>query len=544
MRILANNEFKNHKTEIVKALDIAEEITICTAFLKFSGLKSLLEKINQKHFKTTFYVGTNFFQTEPNALKKLFSDGHSIFLNQDKSPTFHPKVFYFRHQEIVKIFIGSANLTSGGLESNIETSVECDTVTNSLLHQEVIEQFKYFEAKSKKVEILETILDYENRYNIYRLKHKIADLEFEKEELKIIESERKREEERLRKIEEEKLKTKVSKNTSNKDRNRFAITDEYKESWKIYFEEFKKFKNENGGNTIIPEDHNIYNWYNRQREFYRHKNANGERAIYPEHLKLLDEENFFWGNPNEIIWMEKWENKLARVKAYSDSINQKFAWVTIDKKNKKNPLNDLAQWCSEQRMRLEQLKGEKFYKTKKRKIKAYEVQRLKEINFLEESTEENRKVDEENIFEKLLLIEKLKSKRLSQNEYRWLPSQTDPDLQIADLGGWLGDKLTWIKEKRKKNDDSLALKNLIKDFEDLGIDTENGINGTYFNDFAKKYRIMRKNYPFDNPTGEERKPYAQVIDWATLNRNKFDKSPEWRKKILIELGIKVISPNS
>ena len=140
MNLLSNNETKNHKAEILNAIEFAEEIIICTAFLKYSGLKTLSEAINKKEFKAVFYVGTNFYQTEPKALEQLFNDGHIIYLNRDKTPTFHPKIFFFRNQNIVKLYIGSANLTSGGLETNIETSLECDTTTSSLLHNAVFKQ--------------------------------------------------------------------------------------------------------------------------------------------------------------------------------------------------------------------------------------------------------------------------------------------------------------------------------------------------------------------------------------------------------------------
>ena len=206
----------------------------------------------------------------------------------------------------------------------------------------------------------------------------------------------------------------------------------------------------------------MYNWYKRQREFYNHKDENDIRAILPEHLELLNKENFFWGNPNEIIWMQKWENKLARVDAYCKSIKQDFAWIKTDKKNKQNPLNDLAQWCMDQRLRLEQLKNEKNYKTKKRKITEYEIKRLKDIHFLESSEEDDRNINQEVIIDKLILIEQLKKERLSQNNYKWLPSQTDPNPEIADLGNWLEDKFVWIKAQRKKNENREILQNIVK----------------------------------------------------------------------------------
>ena len=536
MKLLSNSDIKNHKTEILKAIKDAEEIIFCTAFLKYSGLKSLLDELNKRDFKVTFYVGTNFYQTEPVALKHLFKDGHTIYLNRNISPTFHPKIFYFRNLEIVKLFIGSANLTSGGLESNIESSIEFETTTNTLLHLELNEQLLFFKTKSLKIDSLETILDYENRYKIYREKHKKADFEFKKQEEIIIENERKRDEERLRKIEEEKKKRKQSTN-SNNPKNRFVITDEYKESWKVDFEKFKSFKINNGGNTIIPKTNELYSWYKKQRDFYNHKDENGVRVILPEHLALLNKENFFWGNPNEIQWMLKWENKLMRVDAYCKTKKLGYAWVTVDKKNKENPLNDLAQWCMDQRLRLEQLKNEKNYKTKKRKITEYEIKRLEDIKFLITSDELTRQTNELTILERLIQIETYKKEELAKGSRKWLPSQTDKDPKINDLGNWLNDKIESIKEEKKDGNQREITSEVEGQFIDLGINIEYGITGSYFDYNVKEYLKMREKFPNDFPSGEERKKYKADIQWAITNKSKFHTYPEWRQIRLREIGI-------
>ncbi|MBI1780712.1 MAG: Helicase associated domain protein [Sphingobacteriales bacterium] len=537
MKLLSNNTIENHQFEIEQAIEFADEITICTAFLKYSGLKELLRGINQKEFKTTFFVGTNFYQTEPSALKQLFNDGHTIYLNRDKTPTFHPKIFFFRKQEKVKFIIGSANLTSGGLITNIETSVACETTTDSIIYKSLIEELLFFKTKSNKIEVLETIADYENRYKIYRQKHQNADLEFEIEEQVIIDNEKKREEERLRIIEEQNQKKKQLSKLKGKHYDRFAISNEYRESWQNYFEEFKSFKNENNGNTIIPKIHPLYNWYKRQRELYNHKDENGQRAIPPEHLEQLNNENFFWGNPNEIQWMIKWEINLKLAIEYSKARNQPYTWVYREKKNPNFKYKRQSQWCNDQRMRLN---GEPT----KRKITEYEIKRLDEAKFLRESEEENRKINEEYILDKLVLIENLKKERLSQNIRKWLPSQNDSNPQIADLGHWLNDKLEWIK-LRKKNKDEREIVDLIeKQLQDLGINTEHGIIATYFDDDCKKYLEMRSKFPVDNPRGEERKPYAEIIQWASMNKNKFDTYPLWRQEKLIQIGLVKKSPNS
>jgi hypothetical protein len=242
--------------------------------------------------------------------------------------------------------------------------------------------------------------------------------------------------------------------------------------------------------------------------------------------------------------MQIWESKLARVDAYCKGKKQNYAWITIDKKNKKNPLNDLAQWCMDQRLRLEHLKNEKEFKAKKRKITEYEIRRLKDINFLESSDNDNRNINQDSIIDKLILIEEYKNKRLLQNNYKWLPSQTDKDPEIADLGNWLGDKLEWIKQQRKKNENREILQSIVKQLEDLEINTELGYVGSYFDFNAKKYKEFRILYPNENPKDEQRKQFAKTIQWKITNRNKFQSYPEWRRIRLRELGIINESPNS
>ncbi|MFZ4797792.1 MAG: phospholipase D-like domain-containing protein [Bacteroidia bacterium] len=528
MKILSNNEKRNHKTEILNAIQLAEEITICTAFLKFSGLKSLLELINQKKTKVTFFVGTNFYQTEPSALKQLFNDGHTIYLNREKSPTFHPKIFLFRTQNEVKIFIGSANLTSGGLETNIETSVECNTTIDSTLHNDLLEQLDYFRTKSKRIELLETILDYEKRYKVYKEKHQIADKEFEKEEEKITEAERKREEEKLLKIEEEKRKKLAF--DSDKARDRFAISEDYKKSWPIFFEEFKQFKIENKGNTIILKSHKLYNWYKRQREFYGHIDENGNRAILLEHLEKLNTENFFWGNPNEIIWMQKWETNLKLAVEYSKLKKLPFTWVYRDKKNQEFKYKGQSQWCNDQRMRLN---GDPT----KRKITEYEIKRLKEVKFLTESENEGGVVNQNGFIQHLIDLENLKNKCLKEGIRRWIPSQTDPDPIVAELGGWLADNLTFIRNHTKNGTQPELVKTRSKDLNDLGIDTIIGKEKNNFEFDVLDWLEMKKLYPIGNPKGEARKSYTKVLNWESGQRNKYDSALPWKQKRLVELKI-------
>ena len=533
MRIISNQRTENHLSEILKALENAKEIIVCTAFLKMSGLNFLMEKINLKEFKTIFYVGTNFYQTEPAALKRIYSDGHKIYLNINKTITFHPKIFYFRNDKNITAFIGSANLTSGGLLTNIETSIEFIADNDSNIHYDIKSLFKSLHQNTIDIDNIQPILNYEKRFKIYKQKHKVADFEFANEEQLIIENEKKREEERLQNEEEKRLKRENEKKLDNPkqystSKNKLVITPQYLETWPSLFEEFKTFKSSNNGSTIIPRTHKLYSWYIKQKGLFRSIDEQGNRTIPPMHLELLNKENFYWGNPNELQWMLKWENHLRLSIIYSNLKKLPYTWVKVDKKNPKFKYKAQAQWCMDQRLRL---KGE----WKKRTITEYEINRLKEAKFLQASDSINQNDDE--LINNLILITELKKVRLSQGIRRWLPSQTDKNTEIARLGNWLNDRIEVIKKEKKKDSQRTVITDTEKELIEIGIDIEFGFNKTYFEDNVKEYLKMKKLYPVDNPMGEERKKYSYILQWLANNKTKFETYPTWRKERLKELRI-------
>ncbi|MBX9807193.1 MAG: phospholipase D family protein, partial [Flavobacteriaceae bacterium] len=189
MRLISNQNTETHLTEILRAIECFDEIIICVAFLKCSGLNFLIEKLNKKKEKTIFYVGLDFYQTEPTALRQLLNYGHKVFLTQKSKVTFHPKIFYFKRKNNITAFIGSSNLTYGGLETNFETSIVFQTVTNSKIDNELKQAFNSFD-KNSKVADSESIDYYEKLFDLYKQKHNQADDQFSIEEEKIIEEKR------------------------------------------------------------------------------------------------------------------------------------------------------------------------------------------------------------------------------------------------------------------------------------------------------------------------------------------------------------------
>ena len=499
MKLISNNVDENHLTEILLEIDKSNEIIICIAFLKFSGLIFLLDKLITLKDKTTFFVGTDFYLTEPKALSKLYTLGFKVFITNQKGITYHPKIYYFKNKENIVTFVGSSNLTSGGLKTNIETSVKLNIDFESNFDLQFKELFTHFESKSILINSKEIISDYEKRYLIYSEKHKKADLEFDEAELLLLEEEKKREEEK-RKKEAEKIKLKRVRDSKEE---RLKITPHYLLSWPEKFEEFKLFKKSNNGNPIINKKHSLYSWYRKQKDFYQSSDEFGKKLIPTDHLLALEKEGFCWGDGRELNWMRKWEEKLSKAIEYSYIKKQSYVWVIWESKDPKFKYKELATWCTRQRRRIN---GKD-----KKPISFYELKRLKEVNFQFESDNDFGRLNENDFIEGLIKISELKTKRIKEGNRKWLPSQTDENPEIADLGNWLNDKFEWIKSHIKNGGNIEVAQQREKDFLDLDIYID-GVTKTYFEYNAKEYVQMRKKYPTENPKEEERKPYEYILN--------------------------------
>jgi HKD family nuclease len=127
IELITNSGTSSHLKALEAILKDADEVCISVAFLKMSGV-SKLERYFKKKIKFSIITGANFGITEPEALRLLlaYSERYHVqgYLNNLKSKVnFHPKMYLVRSGTIGHIIIGSANLTSGGLETNAEVSL-------------------------------------------------------------------------------------------------------------------------------------------------------------------------------------------------------------------------------------------------------------------------------------------------------------------------------------------------------------------------------------------------------------------------------------
>lgn len=104
------------------------EFTVVTAWAKRSGLSRLkrdLAAFRARGGRVRAIVGIDEGGATQQGLLLIrsLSDEMSIF-HDPRGGTFHPKLYVFKGNGAARIFIGSANLTRGGLYDNYELSVE------------------------------------------------------------------------------------------------------------------------------------------------------------------------------------------------------------------------------------------------------------------------------------------------------------------------------------------------------------------------------------------------------------------------------------
>ena len=141
-----NDKHYDYLNELIKDSD---EVWMAVAFLKKSGLKFLWEAIVEhlnKGNTINIIVGLNFGITNPEALETLldlFEGNNKANLYLAKAEkmyhTFHPKLYVFGKDDDFTIISGSANLTEGGISTNIECSMQVKTQRDDTVHKDTFD---------------------------------------------------------------------------------------------------------------------------------------------------------------------------------------------------------------------------------------------------------------------------------------------------------------------------------------------------------------------------------------------------------------------
>ena len=118
---------ENHLTAVKQIISIPniQQVKISTAFMNEAGLAILEDELKTASHVTTLFVGIRNGITSAQGLEKALEIGCHLIAVDTGSRTriFHPKVYFAKNEDEAHLITGSANLTIGGLNSNIEASI-------------------------------------------------------------------------------------------------------------------------------------------------------------------------------------------------------------------------------------------------------------------------------------------------------------------------------------------------------------------------------------------------------------------------------------
>ncbi len=119
-----------------------------TAWINHSAAQTILQSARSflvGGARIRAVVGLDFASTSYDGLRSLLElegEGGDIetyfFYDENRACTFHPKVYLFHNEEVARLFVGSNNMTGGGLATNVEASLEffgdmCDQTISEAL---------------------------------------------------------------------------------------------------------------------------------------------------------------------------------------------------------------------------------------------------------------------------------------------------------------------------------------------------------------------------------------------------------------------------
>lgn len=120
-----NDEDHLQPAREVFGLGDLQAATISTAFMTASGLSMLQGVLEPIADRARIFVGIRNGVTTVQSIQKALEIGCETYLvdTGSRQRIFHPKMYYSRSATRAKLLLGSANLTMGGLRTNIEASV-------------------------------------------------------------------------------------------------------------------------------------------------------------------------------------------------------------------------------------------------------------------------------------------------------------------------------------------------------------------------------------------------------------------------------------
>lgn len=147
MIILQGVTRDNHLEAIAEVLAVEEpqRIIISVAFANEAGVAMVEDCIQGLNDRACAIIGIRNGITSAQALRRCLSTGCKLYVvdTGTRSVIFHPKIYFSRSATEARLVIGSANLTYGGLISNIEASVLLTFDLNNEDHLQMVDDLEH-----------------------------------------------------------------------------------------------------------------------------------------------------------------------------------------------------------------------------------------------------------------------------------------------------------------------------------------------------------------------------------------------------------------
>lgn len=145
---------QNHVSAVADLVQVdgVELVLLSVAFVSSAGVQLIANHLKPHADKTTVFAGIRNGITSAQAIRALLDIGVDVKTVDTGSAhvVFHPKLYYVRGAKVACLLVGSANLTTGGLNNNVEASVALELNLSSPEDRQVAEaiekQFKELQA--------------------------------------------------------------------------------------------------------------------------------------------------------------------------------------------------------------------------------------------------------------------------------------------------------------------------------------------------------------------------------------------------------------
>lgn len=145
------------------------EVNIIVSFIRDSGLKmieGMMVECIKNEFSVRVLTSTYLDITQPIALYKLLymlPEG-SVHLYNGKSPSFHPKAYFFKSDDGGKVYIGSSNISKSALVDGVEWNYCIEEKNDPESYAHLCEEFERLYNYESVVLTEEIVDDYASSY--------------------------------------------------------------------------------------------------------------------------------------------------------------------------------------------------------------------------------------------------------------------------------------------------------------------------------------------------------------------------------------------